>query len=172
MRPRSTYVRYYEILEVPIGAPMAEIERSFRELIKVWHPDRFVDNPSLQIRATRKTSEITKAFQWIRRHEKFLADEDPATSSPERILLALRQSLGHYVSRHPATSTEMVERALRGLLAEVVQRRQKPRPSPLDALSTWKWISLSQVWTHIVRHRKVAFAWSVMIILFLAFGAR
>lgn len=33
--------RYYEILELEPGASPEEVKRAYRDLVKVWHPDRF-----------------------------------------------------------------------------------------------------------------------------------
>lgn len=171
MRPKSTYERHCEVLEVVPGTPMPEIERSFRELIKVWHPDRFLDNPALQIRATRKTSELTRSFQWIRKHDEFLRMRREATiSSPEQILSLLRRSLAQYVERHPQTSSEVIERAVRAFQAEVVQQRTTPRSVETPrVLTRFSWRGLKD---SIVTHRKQIAFWGTMLILFILFGAR
>ncbi len=39
------------------------MKRAYRDLAKVWHPDRFVDNPRLQKKATERLVEINIAYQ-------------------------------------------------------------------------------------------------------------
>jgi DnaJ-domain-containing protein 1 len=31
----------FRVLEVPPGSSLADVERSYRKLCRVWHPDRF-----------------------------------------------------------------------------------------------------------------------------------
>ena len=170
MRGRTNYERCCEILEVAPGAPMPEIERSFRELIKVWHPDRFSDNPQLQIRATQKTSEITRSFQWIRKHAANLKEPEVKTSTtPERILNALRQALLLYLERHPGTPDVMVERAVRVLLVEVIPAKKPEKVYPFRFLTN---ISLTKTGAYLFERRRQILAWSVLLVLFLLFGAR
>jgi curved DNA-binding protein CbpA len=56
----------YKVLELPIGASASEIRQAYRDLIAVWHPDRFPDNPRRQALGTRKTQEIIEAFALLR----------------------------------------------------------------------------------------------------------
>ncbi len=51
----------YEILGVPFEASASEVRQAYRDLIAVWHPDRFHSNPRLRDRATQQ---VTSA--WMR----------------------------------------------------------------------------------------------------------
>jgi len=33
----------YEILGLEPGASQAQVKRAYRQLVKIWHPDRFLD---------------------------------------------------------------------------------------------------------------------------------
>ena len=63
--------RYYEILELEPGASLEEIEQSFKELIRIWHPDRFRKDPNLYARAEEKTKDLNEARD---RLTEFLSD--------------------------------------------------------------------------------------------------
>ncbi len=54
--------RAHEILGVSPGASQDEVKESYRELIKVWHPDRFAHDAKLQEKAQLKLQEINHAF--------------------------------------------------------------------------------------------------------------
>ena len=56
----------YEVLGLRIGASASEIHQAYRDLIAVWHPDRFPDNPRRQDLATKKTQELNAAFALLR----------------------------------------------------------------------------------------------------------
>ena len=59
----------YDRLGLVPGAPMEEVDRKRRELVKRFHPDRFSD-PEKQVRAERVTAEINAAHDAIERYEE------------------------------------------------------------------------------------------------------
>ena len=58
--------RYIEILGLKPGASEEEITQTYRDLVNVWHPDRFVGNPRLQKKAEEKIKEINLAYEYIK----------------------------------------------------------------------------------------------------------
>lgn len=62
--------KYYKILEIHINATEQEVTRAYREMIKVWHPDRFPNDIKLQKKANEKLKEINDAYQRIINHLK------------------------------------------------------------------------------------------------------
>lgn len=55
----------YRILDVPVGAPKEDIRTAYRDLLKVWHPDRHAGDPSLQHRAQERLKNINGAYEAI-----------------------------------------------------------------------------------------------------------
>jgi hypothetical protein len=53
----------YRVLELKPGAAQDEIKKAYRDLIKVWHPDRFTNDPALQQKAQEKLKEINIAYE-------------------------------------------------------------------------------------------------------------
>lgn len=65
MHPRTPEIdldNFYKILEVPQTASAEEIQCAYRQLIQVWHPDRFQSNPELLEKAEQKTKQLNEAF--------------------------------------------------------------------------------------------------------------
>src|SRR3989338_448363 len=60
--------KYYKILEVHTNASEPEVKQAYRDLVKVWHPDRFTHDIKLQKRAEEKLKEINDAYQRIVDH--------------------------------------------------------------------------------------------------------
>jgi len=58
----------YEMLGVVFGASEDDIKHAYRDLVQVWHPDRFAHNPSLQEKAQEKLKEINVAYDKIKSH--------------------------------------------------------------------------------------------------------
>ena len=56
----------WRILGLEPGATREEIRAAYRDLAKVWHPDRFsAESPQLQQRATRELQRINEAYAAI-----------------------------------------------------------------------------------------------------------
>ena len=54
-----------EILEISENAPLNEIREAYRDLISIWHPDKYHHNERLYKKALKKTKEINVAFETI-----------------------------------------------------------------------------------------------------------
>lgn len=54
----------YEVLGVSENASDEEIKKAYRELVKKYHPDKYVDNPLSDL-ASEKIKEINMAYDMI-----------------------------------------------------------------------------------------------------------
>jgi alpha-tubulin suppressor-like RCC1 family protein len=61
----------YRVLELPVGAGMHAVREAYRDLSRVWHPDRFAGNAALQARATQRQQELNVAYRVL--HDAHLA---------------------------------------------------------------------------------------------------
>jgi len=66
LRSRNAMNKYYKILELPYDAPLSEIKQAYRDLVRVWHPDRFAKDERLQKRTTEKLIELNEAYRVLR----------------------------------------------------------------------------------------------------------
>lgn len=57
--------KYYRILDLPTSASEQDVKQAYRELVKVWHPDRFTHDIKLQKRAEEKLKEINDAYKRV-----------------------------------------------------------------------------------------------------------
>jgi hypothetical protein len=71
----------YRVLELPPGASLEEVRRSYHELVKVWHPDRFTTDSKLQRRAGEKLKDINLAYERIC---KIVDDEPHRQATPPK----------------------------------------------------------------------------------------
>lgn len=53
----------YEILELRPGYSQEELKQSYKDLVQVWHPDRFAHNPRLKEKAEEKLKQINTAYE-------------------------------------------------------------------------------------------------------------
>ncbi len=71
----------YAALGLPVGAPLEQIEQAHRDLVNVWHPDRFAQNPRLQRKAEEKLKEINAAHDALRSVFERMGDQPPFTTA-------------------------------------------------------------------------------------------
>ena len=62
--------RYFQILDVDQKASLDEARQAYKDIVNVWHPDRFSHNPRLKAKAEKKLKEINTAYEHI---ENFLS---------------------------------------------------------------------------------------------------
>ena len=55
----------YSVLEVEPGATSEEIRSAYRDLVKVWHPDRFPNDERLRKRAEEQTKLLNDAYAYL-----------------------------------------------------------------------------------------------------------
>jgi curved DNA-binding protein CbpA len=58
--------RCIEMLGLNPGASQEEVNQAYRDLVNVWHPDRFADNQRLQKKAEGKLKEINASYEYIK----------------------------------------------------------------------------------------------------------
>jgi len=58
----------FEILELDRDASIAETKQAYKDIVSVWHPDRFSHNPRLKRKAEEKLKEINIAYETLMTH--------------------------------------------------------------------------------------------------------
>lgn len=71
----------YETLGLKPEASLDEVKEAYRDLVKVWHPDRFAQDPKLQLKAQEKLKEINEAYQKIQDFLENLSAYQQATGT-------------------------------------------------------------------------------------------
>lgn len=56
---------YLRELELDAHASWEDVQKSYRELLRVWHPDRFSEKDSLKEKAEERTRALNSAFENI-----------------------------------------------------------------------------------------------------------
>ena len=58
--------RSLEILELHHTATEGEVRQAYKDIVNVWHPDRFCNNPRLKEKAEKKLKEVNEAYETIK----------------------------------------------------------------------------------------------------------
>jgi hypothetical protein len=83
--------RCFEILELDRTASPDEVNQAYKDIVNVWHPDRFSNNPRLKQKAGEKLKEVNVAYETLKSYlsskqelvteqEKTRAREDDKTT--------------------------------------------------------------------------------------------
>jgi len=100
---------YYEVLGLKPGATQAEIKNAYRKLAKVWHPDRFPNDPELQKKGAEQFRKINEAFEKLKAFRPSSAD--PAAYSKQQETRSRKPREAHWTtSRQPEGSSSHDER--------------------------------------------------------------
>jgi hypothetical protein len=76
---------YCEILGIDSSATPEQLKKAYRDLVKEWHPDRYLHNPRLQRKAEEKLREINEAYdrlQLLLANPKDRPFQSPFESAP------------------------------------------------------------------------------------------
>jgi DnaJ-domain-containing protein 1 len=70
-RPGSSEAQlheWYRVLDLQVGADMAQIKTSYRQLMRKYHPDMHAGNPSKQKAANELSMRVTTAYNGLSEH--------------------------------------------------------------------------------------------------------
>jgi hypothetical protein len=74
----SEIIASYQILELEVGASLEQVKQAWRELVKVWHPDRFPNDAKMQRKAEDRLNKVNGAYELL---SQFLTSESGSKSS-------------------------------------------------------------------------------------------
>ena len=61
-----TIRRSFKILEIDHGATEDDAKQAYKDIVNVWHPDRFSSNPRLKQKAEHKLKEANVAYEHVK----------------------------------------------------------------------------------------------------------
>jgi curved DNA-binding protein CbpA len=75
--------RCFEILELTPDALPCDIKQAYKDIVNVWHPDRFSNNPRLRLKAEEKLKEINYAYEVLNNSLSYNPDDKDSDQSHE-----------------------------------------------------------------------------------------
>src|SRR5579859_5071668 len=75
--------RYYKALGLEPGATPEEVKQAYRDLVRVWHPDRFSHDERLRQIAQDKLKEINGAYEVLTANAFEASSVEAAAPPPE-----------------------------------------------------------------------------------------
>jgi len=87
----KSFEDYCSVLGVDVNVTREQLKKAYRDLVRIWHPDRFANDPRLQEKADAKLKEINDAYKQLqvllatsRRSQQQRADTHPKTAEKNR----------------------------------------------------------------------------------------
>lgn len=62
----NNIAQYYEVLSIDSAASLETVKQAYRNLAKIWHPDRYVHDPRLKAEAETEIKKINQAYAAIK----------------------------------------------------------------------------------------------------------
>jgi curved DNA-binding protein CbpA len=100
----------YEVLELLPDASLEEAKQAYKDLVNIWHPDRFSHNPRLKQKAEEKLKEVNVAYKKVEASlsskHSLESDEKEARAAAQAESQAsphaqAKAEPGHYERSHP-----------------------------------------------------------------------
>jgi DnaJ-class molecular chaperone len=71
----------FDILELDYDASLEEAKQAYKDIVNVWHPDRFSHSPRLKEKAEKKLKEINVAYARVVSYLSSKAEAKPKTKT-------------------------------------------------------------------------------------------
>ncbi len=84
---------YFRTLELEQSATLDEIKQAYKDLVMVWHPDRFAHNLRLRHKAEEKLKQFNQAYDCLK---QWCTDPRPASGNARRSDSSSRPQASHY----------------------------------------------------------------------------
>lgn len=91
----------FKILGIERSATPAEVKQAYRDLVAIWHPDRYAHNPRLQIKAQEQLKQINLAYETLQQFQKHGASQQQGgKENRRRWQEETRQDMKYWVTTH------------------------------------------------------------------------
>jgi curved DNA-binding protein CbpA len=131
----------YKILELENGASAEDARKAYKDMVRVWHPDRFGDNPRLRAKANEKLKELNLAYGQIRKLQAKGLPEHPQaekagheknTPQAEKNAFLFTKKIREFLSkiyRRLGTGTDFRKHLRALMFSRTPPKRISPEPS-------------------------------------------
>src|SRR5258706_1264916 len=108
---RDTFEEALRVLGLPPDATEQAIKEAYRDLVKVWHPDRFGSDVRIRAKAEERLKELNAAFEQLRGYRPTDSRPSHETAPPVEV----PQPAVVYRAKYELTNTLLVSLSLAAL---------------------------------------------------------
>jgi curved DNA-binding protein CbpA len=110
-----------QVLDLDMHASDAQIEASYRTMVKVWHPDRFQTDQKMRSTAEEKLKEINSAHEFLMSGDAMRSHPKSAPTPSEPEDLSVEEELPFEASDEPASEAGVETAEIR----RIMRRKRK-----------------------------------------------
>lgn len=121
--------RAYRILGLPPGAAADQVKAAYRDLVQVWHPDRFPADSRLRAKAERNLQRINAAYEVLKD-----VKPGPALGPPRS---RIRESVSVLLGLGDVRDSAVLEAPVRALRRSLHVLGLDPVPGRRNRLVVW-----------------------------------
>ncbi|MFO7785776.1 MAG: J domain-containing protein [Desulfatiglandales bacterium] len=116
--------RCLQLLELKECSTSDAARRAYRDLVRVWHPDRFAGDPRLQRRAEERVKQLNVAYDTLLRH----LERREYVETQGQHSLSLTEAFFEAGTRRFLTIWYSLNRATRSALKEASKKEEAQKP--------------------------------------------
>lgn len=149
---------YFRVLEIEPGASKDDIKQAYKDLAKVWHPDRFSDDLRLQQKAEEKLKQINAAYHFLKSyHPQATQSTVESKQGQSNIILPNLKNLEKFLDLNKLKDADYETKRL---LLELADREKDGwlRPEDVKFLSPQALFAIDQLW---IKYSNGRFGFSV-----------
>jgi hypothetical protein len=137
----------YQTLALEPGASQSEIQQAYKDLVRIWHPDRFSDDPRLQAKVEQQLKQINAAYEILKPHYTDTHRSQVITVSSQSSTKNF--NLEKLKSLLEAKRLKDADSETKRLLLEFANREREGwlRPEDIDWLSAQSLLEIDRLWT-------------------------
>jgi hypothetical protein len=138
---------HYQILEIEPGASKEDIRQAYKDLAKVWHPDRFSNDPKLQQKAEEKLKQINAAYTFLKSYQPLITQSEIDFKEEKSIEVFLDcEKLKQLLESGKLKDADYETKQL---LLELAGRKKEGwlRPEDIKSLPSEALVAIDQLWT-------------------------
>ncbi len=124
--------RCLQLLELKECSTVDAAHSAYRDLVRVWHPDRFVGDPRLQKRAEERVKLLNTAYETLVKHLERVEDarleDHTVTNESGKDRLSPTEVFFETGTRKVLTIWYSLRKAARSALKEVEGKREDKSP--------------------------------------------
>ncbi|KAM3116445.1 GUN4 domain-containing protein [Phormidesmis sp. 146-33] len=162
---------YFQTLEIEPEATQAEIKQAYRDLILVWHPDRFCDNPRLRQKAEVKIKKINAAYEFLKSHQPQVTQAEAAPAPKHKQPVEPRINCEKLQQLLELKKWKDADLETKRLLLELMHREKDGwlQPDDIKNLSPQSLLAIDRLWT---QHSDGYFGFSVQSKIWHSLGCK
>lgn len=137
---------HYQVLEIEPGVSKDDIRQAYKDLAKVWHPDRFPNDPRLQQKAEEKLKQINAAYDFLKSYQPSITQSEIELKEEESIEVFLQgEKLKQFLQ---LGNLKGADHETKRLLLELARREKEGwlRPEDIKNLPLEALYAIDQLW--------------------------